>query len=302
MNQAGIKLICLMLMLFFTLPGLEKLYAAEKFQQPIKIFVSILPQVYFVERIGGNRVSVDVLVSPGKNPATYAPTPEQMLRLAKAKLFFHIGVPFEKVLIPKVEKSSRNIRIVDTRKGILLRRITGDRHNDAVEDSHHEADGSDPHIWLSPVLVKRQAETICEALIRVDPEGKAAYTSNLKDFTADLEALHRKISNTLAPFKGSTIFVFHPVFGYFADEYGLKQVAIELEGKAPKGKNLSNFIKQARQKNMRVIFVQPQFDRRTARKIADAINGVVVSVDPLAREYISSLNRITERFAETLKR
>jgi zinc transport system substrate-binding protein len=302
MNQVVIKITYWMLLLFFTLPGLEKLYAAEKLHQPIKVFVSILPQAYFVERIGGNRVSVDVLVAPGKSPATYAPTPGQMSRLAKAELFFRIGVPFEKVLIPKVEKSSKNIKIVDTRKGIKLRRVAGGRHHGIVEDNHQKAGGNDPHIWLSPVLVKRQAETICEALIQFDPERKSEYTSNLKDFTADLDILHRKISNTLAPLKGSTIFVFHPVFGYFVDEYGLRQIAVELEGKAPKGKDFSSFIKKARQQNVHVVFVQPQFDLRTARKIANAIDGVVVSVDPLDRDYISSLNRITEKVAEALKK
>ncbi len=302
MHQIGTKVTFLMIFLFFTLPGLEKLDAVEKLHQPIRIFVSILPQAYFVERIGGDRVSVDVLVLPGKSPATYAPTPEQMSKLTKAKLFFRIGVPFEKVLIRKVEKSLKNIRIVDTRKGIQLRRFAGGRHHDTVEDNHHKASDSDPHIWLSPVLVKRQAKTICEALIQFDPEGKATYTSNLKDFTKDLDDLHRKISNTLAPLKGSTIFVFHPVFGYFTDEYGLRQLAVELEGKAPKGKDLSSFIKKARQQNAHMVFVQPQFELRTAQKIADAIDGVVVSVDPLARDYISSLNSIMKKVAGAVKK
>ena len=184
MNHTGMKNICLMLFLFCLFPGLNQLNAGDKFQQPIEIFVSILPQAYFVEQIGGSRVSVDVLVAPGKSPATYMPTPEQMARLSKAKLFFRIGVPFEEVLIPKIKKNSPNISIIDTRKGIRLRSFADGEDREFADDHHHEAHGRDPHIWLSPLLVRRQAKTICDAFIQLDPDGASAYRSNLKNFVA----------------------------------------------------------------------------------------------------------------------
>lgn len=241
----------------------------------LPVFVSILPQAHVVERIGKERVSVEVLVPPGKSPATYAPKPAQMAKLAGARLFFSIGVPFEEPLMPKIKGISRELTIVDTTEGITLRNFpTG---------------GKDPHIWMSPVLVKKQAATVCEALCRAVPEYDGYFRANLETLVADLDLLDKTIAKALKPLSGETIFVFHPVFGYFAEDYGLTQMAVEVEGKAPKGRVLADFIKQARDSKIRVIFVQPQFDTRTAENIAKAINGVVVPLDPLARDYIQNL-------------
>ena len=275
----------------------------QKTKPPIPVFVSIQPQAYFVERIGGRRVSVDVLVLPGKNPATYAPAPGQMTKLSKARLFFRIGVLFENVLIPKIEKNIEQLKIIDTRKGIKLRRMKKNPfHSDEkseFDDHDHQngADGFDPHIWLDPMMVKKQAETIRDALILFDPAGKTEYGSNYIQFSSELDALHEKIGRILAPFKGGKIFVFHPAFGYFTDAYGLIQVPVEIEGKTPKGKDLSRFIKNAKRDNVRVIFVQPQFDQNAARKIAGAINGVIITLDPLSIGYIKNLEKIAEKTA-----
>jgi zinc transport system substrate-binding protein len=164
----------------------------------------------------------------------------------------------------------------------------------------HGSDGSDPHIWLSPSLVKKQAETIWHALVRFDPSGKEEYTSNFNGFIRDIDALQKKIAGLLAPFKGKSIYVFHPSFGYFADEYGLRQVAVEIEGKAPKGQDLARFIKMAKKEKVRVVFVQPQFDQGTARKIAGAINGKVVPIDPLSKDYLINLEQMSKKISEAL--
>jgi zinc transport system substrate-binding protein len=271
----------------------NRLNAAEKPSKPIPVFVSIPPQAYFVKRIGGDRVIVDVLLHAGKNPATYAPSPAQMLKLAKARVYFRIGVPFENFFVPKIASASKHIRIVDTRAGIRLRRMVGDNPD--------QESGTDPHIWMSPVLVKIQAETIYKTLVSLDPEGREEYARGLNSFLYDLDELHKKISQSLASVKGKSIFVFHPAFGYFADTYGIRQVAVEMEGKAPKGKNLSIFIKKARKERVHVIFVQPEFDSNTASKIAGAIDGVVVPIDPLAMDYIKNLEDMANKIYEALK-
>ena len=284
----------LLFIIFFGLSGNEAVCESEKSVGTVPVFVSIEPQAYFVERIGGSRVSVNVIVSPGKNPATYAPAPDQMSQLAKAKIYFRIGVPFENSLIPKIQNSAKHLHIVDTRKNIPLRKMAGSRH-------HHEAGGNDPHIWLSPVLVKRQAETIFSALVRHDPVGKKSYAANYQSFIDDLDRLHRKTKKILEPARGETFFVFHPSFGYFTDTYGLRQLAIEMEGKAPKGKALSRLIKKAKKENIRVVFVQPQFDRNAAQKIADTINGVVVELDPMARDYIKNFEEMVNKVAKAFQ-
>ncbi len=255
-------------------------------EKKLSIFVSIPPQAYFAQQICKDKLNIEVLLPPGKSPATYAPTPGQMIKLSNAALYFSIGVPFEQGLIPKLEKFSKHLKIVDTRQGIKMRTF---------------ADGTiDPHIWMSPLLAAEQARTMCRALCTSQPELKSFFKNNLSSFLKDIEQLHREINQTLAPLKGDTILVFHPVLGYFCDLYGLKQVAVEKGGKVPKGKDLVSLIRQARKNKTRVVFVQPQFDTRTADKIASAINGVVVSMNPLAREYISNLQTMALKIKQAL--
>jgi zinc transport system substrate-binding protein len=302
MKYSGFKTTLLIAVVLVAPAFANHLLAADKPYNPLPVFVSIQPQAYFVKRICGDRVSVDILVMPGKNPATYAPSPGQMSQLAKAKVFFRIGVPFEDTLMPKIEKSLKDLLIVDTQKGILLRKMEGGYHDshDMAGDQHRHI--RDPHTWLSPLLVKKQAETIYKAMVHLDPSGEPEYEANYSAFIKDLDLLHNKIKESLAPVKGGTIFVFHPAFGYFADAYGLKQMAVETEGKAPKGKKLSMFIKKAKKEGVRVVFVQQQFDRSAARSIANAINGAVVPLNPLAMDYIKSLEEMADKVAEALKR
>jgi len=268
----------------------------------INIYVSILPQKYFVEKIAGKYARVQVLVKPGKNPATYFPSPQQIKKLTASDIFFKIGVPFENGLMDKIKNISDKIKIVDTRKGIVLRQMNSHDHVDTDHDNKTENThtGKDPHIWMSPLLVKKQATTMAEALIRFDPDNSTLYKQNLVLFIRELDFLHKRLTTVLKPFKGKNIFVFHPVFGYFTDTYDLNQVAIETMGKSPKGKALSAIIKKAKSEETRVLFVQPQFDRNAAQKIARAINGTVVSIDPLAFDYIANMEKIAQAIGSNL--
>jgi zinc transport system substrate-binding protein len=290
--------------------------AAEK----IPVSVSIAPQAFFVEKVGGERISVHVLLPPGRSPATYAPTPDHVSQLTRSRLLFRIGVPFETVLLPGIEQTVEDLEIVDTRRGITLRRFEGDDHahghvgheeeghHDGHEDSDgedkhafHADEGHDPHIWLDPLLVKKQAATMRDALTAIDPEGGPFYRENCREFEKELADLDARIREVLAPVKGASLLVFHPSFGYFAEAYGLRQVAVEKAGKSPRGKELSRLIKLARKENVRIVFVQPQFDQHAAEKIAGAINGAVVPLDPLARDYIANMEAMARIVAEALK-
>jgi zinc transport system substrate-binding protein len=266
----------------------------------IVVFTSIVPQEYFVERIGGNRVEVQALVKPGSSPATYEPTPRQMAALSEARLYFRIGIPFENALLPNIEETMKGLRIVDTRKGITLRAMKA-HHHDESEDHQHDG-GNDPHIWLNPRLVKLQAQTIAEALIEVDPDGKDVYKKNLAAFLKDLDVLDAKLAEALAPVKGKTFLVFHPAWGYFADAYGLEQEPIEIEGKEPSAKQLARIIEEAKEEGVRVIFVQPQFSQASAEQIAEAIGGAVVPIDPLARDYITNLEAVAAKVGALLEK
>lgn len=153
---------------------------------------------------------------------------------------------------------------------------------------------------MSPLLVKTQARTMAAALISFDPENSTVYEQNLGELIRDLDDLHNHLAATLEPFRGETIFMFHPVFGYFTDTYGLNQMAIETMGKAPRGKQLSAIIKKAKLSKTRVLFVQPEFDQHAAQKIAAAIKGTVVSIDPLAFNYLSNMETIAQAIGSNL--
>jgi zinc transport system substrate-binding protein len=271
--------------------------------EPLEVFVSIQPQAYFVERIGGERVRPQVLVKPGESPATYAPTPRQMAALAKAKALFHIGVPFEEALIPRIERTMEGLLVVDTRRGIRLRPMEARHHHPGQTGrAYRNRGGMDPHTWLSPVLAKRQARTIFEALVRLDPAGESEYRANYRSFVLDLDALHRRLTEVLSPLRGRKLFVFHPAYGYFAEAYGLTQVPVEIEGKEPTPKELARLIEAAKAHNAKVIFVQPQFSTDRAEAVASAIGGAVVALDPLAKDYIRNLERMAEKIELALAR
>jgi zinc transport system substrate-binding protein len=255
------------------------------------VFVSVEPQAFFVERVAGGRVAVEVMVRPGESPATYEPSSRQMADLSRAKLFFRVGVPFEETLLPKIESTMKGLRIVDTREGVPLRRMkSAPGHH-----GHARGGGADPHIWTNPRLAKIQARTIADALAGVDPSGKEAFEENYRKFAADLDVLDAKLAAALKPVRGKVFLVFHPAWGYFADAYGLVQESIELEGKEPSGRQLARVISKARAEGARVVFVQLQFSRSKAKTIADAIGGVVVPIDPLARDYIANLETVAEK-------
>jgi zinc transport system substrate-binding protein len=250
----------------------------------IKAFVSILPQAYFVERVGGSYVEVEVLVGPGQSPATYEPTPKQMARLGEAAVYFRIGTPFERGFIDKLADIHKHLEIVDTRKGVSLRYFKRSKGGSVP----------DPHIWLDPARVKIQAATICETLTRLAPDRRLSFEGNLRGFQRDLDRVDKEIAETLAPLKGSTFYVFHPAFGYFGDRYGLEQVAVEIEGKEPSPKQLSHLINKARREEVKVIFVQPQYAKKDAETIAREIGGAVVPMNPLPRDYLVNLEKMAD--------
>jgi zinc transport system substrate-binding protein len=267
----------------------------------IKVFVSILPQVSFAERVGGERVDVSVMVGPGQSPATYEPRPKQMAELNKARLYFRIGVPFENVWMERISKANPNMKVIDTRRGIeLLSMKAHHRHDD--EAHHHHGNGmKDPHIWLSPRLVKIQAETMCDALIAEDSAHRSYYESNLRAFQADLDQLDGEIGEILKRIKTRKFIVFHPALGYFARDYALEEIPIQRQGKEPSAKILADLIEQAKEEGIKVVFVQQQFGHASAEMIARAIGGKVVYIDPLAKDYLENMRKIAETFVKVMQ-
>ncbi|MEW6251374.1 MAG: zinc ABC transporter substrate-binding protein [Planctomycetota bacterium] len=306
--------------LLLSLAGVRTSAAPQERPDRLRVIVSILPQVYFVERIGGPHVQVEPLVGAGQSPHIYEPTPRQLESLARAKLYFTIGIDFETPLLPRIRDRFRNVAIVDTRAGVPLRYLSADElaaeaahaHGPGAQDDGHEhqdkkptgtkpgdpaAAGShaepaglpDPHVWLNPLYVKIQARTIADALIAADPPNAEDYRRNLAAFSTDLDRLHQQTSAALAPLRGKAVYVFHPAFGYFTDAYGLRQVPVEMGGKEPSARHLAALIRRARDEGVRAIFVQPQYPTKAAETVARAIGAVVIQIDDLPQDYIKSL-------------
>ncbi|OEU51797.1 MAG: hypothetical protein BA871_04870 [Desulfuromonadales bacterium C00003096] len=270
--------------------------------EKIKVFVSILPQAYFVERVGGDRVDVSVMVGPGQNPATYEPMPRQMVELSKAKLFFRIGVPFEDVWMDRISKTNPKMKVIDTRRGIKLLPMKTHHHKAPKQHTGLQKDGlKDPHIWTSIRLVKIQAQNICDALINLDQDNKGYYQDNLRAFIDDLNNLDAEIVESLKGIRARKFMVFHPAWGYFARDYGLDQIPIEIGGKEPGARELVNLIEEAKNDGIKIIFVQKQFSEKSAEALSAAIKGRIIQIDPLSRDYLNNMKIIAETFRKEMR-
>jgi len=273
---------------------------APKSADPLNVAVSILPQKYFVERIGGKRVNVNLMVKPGDSPATYEPKPEQLAALSETQVYFSIGVPFEDSWLDKIAAANDEMSVVDTSKGI--KRIPVDAHYKVKLGGkpHSDAEGRDPHIWLSPELVKIQSQTMYATLAALDPANEAEYRINLDSFIADIDQLESDIKETLKGIPSRKFMVFHPAWGYFGDNFELEMIPIEVGGQEPSAAELADLIATAEEEDIQVIFAQPEFSTRDAETIADEIGGEVLLISPLAPDWLANMRHVASAFAETL--
>lgn len=260
---------------------------------PLSVFVSILPQKFIVERVGGEHVKVSVMVGPGQSPATFEPRPRQMAGLSTAHLYYRIGVPFESVWMDRIRAANPHLSVLDARDGIPLRRMEAAGGHSPGKEGPHD----DPHIWLSPERVKTMAARLRDRLIELDPEHTEDYRANTAALIADLSRLQQQIRQRLAGLEHRSFMVFHPSWGYFADEFGLRQIPIESEGKEPGASTLARLIDLARRQRIGVIFVQPQFSQAQARALARAIGARLETIDSLAGDYIPNLLRVAQAIA-----
>ncbi len=272
----------------------------------LDVAVSIPPQAYFVETIGGEHVDVQVMVPANAEPVTYEPTPRQMAALSRAELYFSIGVPFEKGWLPRFRSANPEMSVIDTVATIQRRAMIAHAGHDHGENDHDAAPDDaarDPHVWLSPPLVRLQAETIRDALIEAVPERAADFHRGFRRLAEQINTLDSAILDALTGMDPATrrFLVFHPAFGYFGASYGLEQMPIEVEGKEPAPRELARIIEQARDHHIRVIFIEPQFAQGAARTIAREIDGEVLTLDPLARDWPAGMRAIAATLAEALE-
>jgi len=271
------------------------------------VIVSIVPQKVFVEKIGGDKVDVTVMVKAGSSPHNYTPQPSQMKKLSQAKLYLSIEVEFEEVWLSKFSNQNKKLLILDTSLGIEKQSMEGKEHHEckSLHKHEHEHGELDPHVWVDPQNVKVIAKNIYESLIRVDANNTAFYKKNYETYLKELDALNAEIKEILKDVpKHSTFMVFHPSWGYFAKRYELTQLAVEVEGKEPKMKALVQIIEKAKKEKVHAIFTQPEFSDQASQNIARNLKIPVVKASPLAEDWAENLKRLAKAIApkETKKK
>ena len=303
-----ILLVTVMITWFFS--GCSSSEKTEKApENELHVYASIPPVAYFAERIGGEHVRVSVLIEPGDSPHSFEPTPRQVMELGGADIYLRLGIPFENQLVNRLFTGSNRTKVVDVDKGITKRQMiphdihhvhNNHQHSERDHDVDHNGTEStkaepDPHTWLSPLLIPQQARNITDALSEIDPSNRNYYEANMAAFLTEVDSVHRIIEAVLKPHRGRSFYTFHPAFGYLADAYGLVQEAVEIEGKSPSPKALNRLMEKARKEGVRIIFVQPQFDDKSARAVAQAIDGAVIPMDALKWDVLDNLRTMAEK-------
>ena len=304
--QINLSAVILMIMFSILLAACQtNTQQTEPDENSFIVTVSILPQAYFVERIAGDTVAVNVMVGPGEEAHTYEPTPEQMKSLNQSPVFFSIGVEYENSWIPRFKDLNPDLEVVNSAAGIQrievaenYAHLEEEEDHDAEEDDH--ADGLDPHVWLAPDNGKIIAKNILDALVSFLPEHSEAFQANHDALVNDIDALDEAITATLSGLEYRRFMVFHPAWGYFANQYGLEQIAVQVGGQDPSVRELTALVEIAQEENIEVIFIQPTFNAANAETIAEEINAEVAVVDPLARDWLSNLQQVAEAFAQAL--
>jgi len=263
----------LIIALIFVTPAFSKL----------NIVVSIQPEIEFVQKIGGNKINSSLMVEQGSSPHTYEPKPSQMRKLSSADLYLAIGVEFEKSWLDRFKNQNNNLKIVDISKDI----------NKTVKGKE-----LDPHVWVAPENVKIIAKNIYKALSSIDSNNSEFYKKNLENYLKELNQVDNEIKNILKDTPKNSIFmVFHPAWGYFAKEYNLKELSVEIDGKSPKPRQLIEIIKIAKKENVKVIFTQPEFSDKSAKIIANTLHIKVIKTTPLSKNWAKNLINLANNIA-----
>ncbi len=257
-----------------------------------RVLVSIAPHRYFVHKIAGNTLDVQVLVPDGLSPHTYEPTPKDLRSIVGAQIWFQSGEMFEQRIQGALLAVEKDLKLVDMREGLSLIHGAVCHHH-----GHHHAEEADLHVWLSPLLAKQQAQLIAQALIERFPENQALFEDGLAGLVSDLDALHLEIvSYAQEVDHNQAILVSHPAFAYFCREYDIKQLSVEKDGQDPLPQDLHTLLQDAQAHHLHQVFLQKQYSNRGANLIADELGLSTAFVDPYAEDYVNNMRVMAQQF------
>lgn len=277
-----------MLFCALSLVGCTKEEKKETVDEKPIIAVSIVPEQTFVEAVCGDLVDIVTLVPPGSSPENYEPTAQEMEKFNDASLYFSIGVPTEEAnILPNVG----DVKVVSLQ----------DEVETVYKDRAFESGERDPHIWLSPKRAEVMVEAIAKEMSELDPENKNTYEKNAADYIAQLDEVDQEIKDALKDVESKKFIVYHPAFGYIADDYGLKMYSLEEEGKEATVGHLQDMIDLAKKENIKVIFYQEEIDSSQSEAFAEEIGGKTIQLAPLAADYINNLKNMAQTMAEAMQ-
>jgi len=251
------------------------------------IAVSIPPQAWFVSQIAGNNASSLIIVPQGQNPHNFEPTPRQIQRLASASAWILSGSEFEISLLPKIKTLFPNLLIIDGTEGVIFRYMEDD--HDDCEHEHHVHDHYDRHTWLGREPAKILASHIKDTLCLLDNINEDYYKMQYETLVNLIDEEFEKLKIILTPLYGRSVFVYHPSFGYFLDEFNINQEAVETGGKEPTARQLNNLIIKINEHKAAAIFVQTQFPVNAAKTIASSVGAQLLELDPLAYDWLENI-------------
>jgi zinc transport system substrate-binding protein len=274
------------------------IYSANRFpilvgmQTKPTVVVTVGPQAAFVQEVAGDWVNIVTVLPPGANHETYSPPPQDMARISSAVLYLALGLPPERAnILPKIADMNRNLKVVDVQNEVAK----------SYAPRYFAPDDQDPHIWLSPKRAVVMVQLTARELGIVDPDHRETYAANAKRYIGQIEAADAELRESFKTMGNRTFIVYHPAFGYFADDYNLTMVAIEEEGKEADPRRMREVIDMAREKGIKTIFYQEEIDRRQSRTFAEELGGRAEKVSPMALDYVDNLRRMAHAFASGLK-
>ena len=256
------------------------------------VVVTIAPQAAFVREVAGDRVNIVTVLPPGANHETYSPPPQDMAQMSNASLYLALGLPPERSnILPKLTEMNRNLKIIDVQNEVAR----------SYAPRFFAPDDQDPHIWLSPKRAILMVQLTARELSLLDPANRELYAANSQRYVGQIEAAEREARELLSPMANRTFIVYHPAFGYFAEDYNLTMVALEEEGKEADPRRMREVIDMAREKGIKIIFYQEDIDGRQSRTFAEELGGRAEKISPMATNYVDNIRRMARSFAEGLK-
>jgi zinc transport system substrate-binding protein len=260
----------------------------------ILVVTSIAPHAALIESLGGDRVTVTTLVPPGADPHTFEPLPSDMRTMSRARVYFTAGLPFEDAWLERISGSCPGLTVVSLQAGLPL--VPLEAHG---EHSHDEPGGIevDPHTWLSPELVSRQVGIIDSVLVMLDPSARSFFTELGNGAEEELDSLQTRLHAILDPLPQRSFLVLHPSYGYFADEFGLEQIAIEVDGSEPTPSEMAAITELARDRGLGFVIASPQFSTRTAEAMSAELGIPVLVHDPLRGDWMAGLEDLASIIA-----